>query len=401
MRHPSLLTIGLLVACGPAAGTPEAIRTDSAGVEVVMNSGVDRALPWAVTSTDTLFDPASDSTLQGEAGALDLAADATGRLVLADGRRADRRVLVRAPDGAIRPLGRHGDGPGEYELPGGIGVAPMGEVLVVDPTKQGYIRFDAEGHPLPIVRWSWFGRGFSRRGAWYGGGLAVQLTDMGAGDGDDQPVRESADGQGPRTLQTLYLATATDTTTIAILQEPPMKMARFEGCQVGIAWPPVFFPTLLWTGNAALLAVSADGGYRIDIWRGGKLTRSIRREFTPRPVTAALAERHLAPGTTINFGARAPCLIPAAEIVEKQGFAPTLPAIKRLSMAPDGTLWVERWTIQGEPVRRDLFDPSGAYLGTLTGDAPWPQAWMPDGRFVGVGANGDSLPVVVRYRVDR
>ena len=101
----------------------------------------------------------------------------------------------------------------------------------------------------------------------------------------------------------------------------------------------------------------------------------------------------------IRVGGRPPCLIPASEIIEKQGFAPTLPAIKRLAMAADGTLWVERWTIKGEPLERDIFDPAGTYLGTLTGDVPWPHAWLPNGEFVSVSADADSLPVVVRYAV--
>jgi hypothetical protein len=60
---------------------------------------------------------------------------------------------------------------------------------------------------------------------------------------------------------------------------------------------------------------------------------------------------------------------------------------------------VERYTIKGEPMLRDIFDDTGAYLGTLTGDIPWPQAWLPDGRYVSVSANEDSLPVLIRNSV--
>jgi hypothetical protein len=118
----------------------------------------------------------------------------------------------------------------------------------------------------------------------------------------------------------------------------------------------------------------------------------------PRAATKELATQDLGEGQRWFIGAR-PCVLPAAEIVERQGIAPTIPVIKRLSMAEDGTLWVERWTLKGEPPLRDLFDPSGAYLGTLTGDLAWPQAWLPDGEYISVGANADSLPVVVRYAV--
>jgi hypothetical protein len=85
--------------------------------------------------------------------------------------------------------------------------------------------------------------------------------------------------------------------------------------------------------------------------------------------------------------------------VAQQGYAATIPAIKKISMAADGTLWVERYTVKGETLLRDIFDPTGAYLGTLSGDIPWPQAWLPEGQYVSVGADADSLPVVVRYAV--
>lgn len=399
MRHLSFLAFGVVAACSNASAPSDARRTDSAGVELVQNIGPDRALHLSASPTDTLFDPATDTVLQGEAQKLQIGADAEGRIVFADGARGDRHVLRRERDGTYRQIGGHGGGPGEYGLAGGIGVAPSGEVLVVDYTKEGYLRFDPDGRPLPLLPWSAIGKGFARTGGYFAGGLVAQLTDMGAGDGEASGAGGGADSDSPRTTQRLFLLLARDTVQVAELREPPMKMARYEGCGVGYAQPPLFFPSLLWSGNATMLAVVSDGGYQIDVWRDGRLVRRIRRASTPRTVTESLAERELSPGLTITFGPRAPCLIAAPELVEKQGFAPALPAIRRLTMAEDGTLWVERWTLKGEPRQRDLFGPTGAYLGTLTGDMPWPDAWLPDGRFLSISGNADSLPVVVRYAV--
>ena len=399
MRQLSFLTIGLVVACTKAPTAPVATRSDSAGVEIVMNPGADRPLTWPVTAVDTLFDPAVDTLLQGEARSVSVSADAQGRLVLTDGGYADRRVLRREVDGSIHQIGRRGGGPGEYEMVGGVSVAPSGEVAVVDYSKQGYVRFDGADRPLPLVKWSQFGSGFSRGGGYYAGGLVAQITDMGTGSGEEQVVRQAENGEGPRPVQILYLATASDTVQVARVVDPPMKMMMFDACHVGFSQPPLFYPSLQWGGNAEVLAVVVDGAYRIDVWRGGRLARSIRREFTPRTTTRALAEQDVGEGMKISVGGRPPCLIPASEIIEKQTFAPTLPAIKRLAMAADGTLWVERWTIKGEPAQRDIFDATGAYLGTLTGNTPWPQAWLPNGEFISIGADADSLPVVVRYAV--
>jgi hypothetical protein len=44
-----------------------------------------------------------------------------------------------------------------------------------------------------------------------------------------------------------------------------------------------------------------------------------------------------------------------------------VPLIRRLSLDPEGRLWVERYTFADEPSRVDIFDPAGRYLGTLTG----------------------------------
>ncbi|HVX87479.1 MAG TPA: hypothetical protein VG940_01025 [Gemmatimonadales bacterium] len=391
---PALALSAGLLACGTGRAASTAVRSDSAGVEIVSNPGPDRTLALPVTPSDTIIDPAVDTALQGEARGVQVGADAAGRLVFVDGGFADRRVLRQEQDGTIHQVGRRGGGPGEYQMVGGVGVSPDGELLVVDYSKQGFVRFDGNDRPLPLIPWSLFGRGFSRAGGYYGGGLVVQRYDM-PGGGREAPVP----GPDARPVQVLHFAGPVDTLRVAEVTEPPMKMMMFEQCHVGFAQPPLFFPSLQWTGNAELLAVVHDGSYRIDVWKGGRWVRSIRRDLPPRVATDALALQELGEGQRISVGGGPPCLIPAADILEKQGRAESVPAIRRLSMAADGTLWVERYTVKGETPLRDIFDPSGAYLGTLAGDIPWPQAWLPDGRYVSVGADADSLPVVVRYAV--
>jgi hypothetical protein len=387
VRRFSLLAIGVLAACSKGLRIPEATRTDSAGVEIVMNSGVDRALTWRVLATDTLFDPASDTTLQGEARALRVRADAGGRLFFIDGASMDRRFLRQDLDGSIRQIGRKGDGPGEYQMAGDVAIAADGEALLMDYAKQAFVHFDPGGAPLANVPWAAFGQSGTRgsiRSAGFAGGGFVLVR----GDGTDSTS----------TLR-LLLARTTDTTELIRLKEPLPTMVNFESCRIGVGLMPRFSPTILWSGNTRLVAAAAGDGYRIDIWEGGDLVRSIRRDLPARAATKALALQDLGEGMRISLPGTSNCLIPAADLIEKGGFAPTVPAVKQLSTAPDGTLWVERHTIRGEPMQRDVFDPTGTYLGTIIGDVPWPQAWLPDGRFVAVNANTDSLPVVVRYAV--
>ena len=72
------------------------------------------------------------------------------------------------------------------------------------------------------------------------------------------------------------------------------------------------------------------------------------------------------------------------EVVEKQGFAPYLTMISQLALAPDGTLWVQRYEVGDVPQPIDIFDIEGRYLGTLPDDVPFPIGFLPDGRMLAV-----------------
>lgn len=386
MRRVSLLTLGLLAACGKGSGAPSATRTDSAGVEIVMNPGTDHLLDRPVTALDTIYDPASDTLLQSEARMLGLAVDRQGRLVLADGGFSDRRILRQGSDGAFHQVGRRGGGPGEYQMFSGVTVSPDGEILISDFGKRGFVRFGPDDAPLPVIPWATLDhglpRGFPQDDRFVAGGIVVTYSEM----------SEST------SVKRVRLATPTDSLLLAEMHEPAPKTLFFKSCGVSFMGAALYYPSPRWTGNAQMVALTTGDGYEISIWSGGKRIRVIRRAVPPRPATKELAMQDLGEGQRMFIGAR-PCVLPAAEIVEQQGIAPTIPVIKRLSMATDGTLWVERYTVKGETPLHDIFDPTGAYLGTLKGEIPWPQAWLPDGQYISVGANADSLPVVVRYGV--
>lgn len=369
--------------CAQGPSGPQAVRTDSAGIEIVLNPGADRAFPDTVIVADTLYDPATDSTLQGEARMLSLGGDARGRIVVADGGFNDRRILRAGTDGAFHQVGRRGGGPGEYQMLSTVAVSPDGEILAGDYGKRAYLRFGPNDSILPPIPWSGFGTGFAESGGYAGGGVVAMVQEM----------SESS------SVHRIKLLTATDTLLLAEFSEGAPKQLMYESCKVGFMGAPLFTPRPSWTGNRESVALATSGAYEILVWKGGKLVRIIRRSVPVRASTRALAVQDVGEGFRIIVGNRGPCTIPPEDIVTQQGFASTIPAIKQIVMAADGTLWVERWTIKGEPLQRDIFDPSGAYLGTLAGDIPWPQAWLPDGRYVSVRADADSLPVVVRYAV--
>lgn len=251
----------------------------------------------------------------------------------------------------------------------------------MDYGKRAFVRFAPSGSFLPQVDWATLGHGFVRDAKFAAGGL----------------VLFQAEQAGSTSVQTLRLMTGRDTILLASLREPPSEMVFFDACKVGLASPPMYFPNVTWSGGSDRVAVVHDAAYRVEIWRDGRLRQVIRRAVPPRPATKALAMQDLGEGQRIGLPGKGWCLIPASEIVEKQGIAATIPAVRRLSIGPDGALWVERWTIRGEPSLRDVFDSTGSYLGTLRGEIPWPQAWMRDGRYLSVLADADSAPVLMRY----
>jgi hypothetical protein len=382
VRRFPLFALGIVAACSKTPAS-DAARTDSAGVEIVTNTGIDRVLTWPVEAMDTIYDPATDTMLQGEARMLSLGADARGQLAFADGGFNDRRVIRRGVDGVLHQVGRRGGGPGEYQMPSSIAVAPDGELLVSDFSKHSFLRYGVDDAILPPVPWSAFGDGFIQFGGYGGGGIVAVLSEM----------SEST------SVKRIVQLSATDTTLLGEVHESAPKQLMYESCHVGFMGAPLFYPAPSWSGNHELVALVTTGRYEIVLWHAGHPVRIIRRPLPPRAATKALAIQDVGDGFRIILGDRGPCVVPPEEIVAQQGYAPTIPAIKRLTMATDGTLWVERYTVKGESPLRDIFDPSGAYLGTLQGEIPWPQAWLPDGQFVAVGADADSLPVVVRYAV--
>jgi hypothetical protein len=148
-----------------------------------------------------------------------------------------------------------------------------------------------------------------------------------------------------------------------------------------------------WDVGDTLVAVATGADYRIEILSAdGHLLRSVRRALPARGATVVDAERW-AEANPIRFtqAGGAECRIPVAEMVEKIGYADSLPAIGLVVLAPDGALWVRRWSVSGHDGPIDVFDPTGAYLGTLPSTFPFPLHVRTDGRLL--YAEKDSLDI--------
>jgi hypothetical protein len=340
--------LALLAACAAQGGRNGARVTDSAGVALVESPGEDIPLPWQLTEVRRIGGADTGAAAFTRAGAWNVAADpARGRIYVLDGQ-AKQVAAFDTAGTLLRVMGREGGGPGELRFPQLVWVLADGTVEVLDVVKGGLVRFSPEGEVL----------------------AEQSLT-------GDFP-----EGKPHRTRDTLYLVrsdfeettrhlrfqvrTPADTTVLLAQSAPLPGMTRFA-C-VAINMPRLFTPQIRMAGSGGRVAASPQVPYLVQLYQGGRLVRSVRRSVSPPPADRAAIARRYPEGMRFMSGAGG-CTVQAAELEEKLGAAPEVPLIEALALAPDGTLWVQRYTFEDEPPRVDVFDAEGVYHGTLTGRA--------------------------------
>lgn len=175
------------------------------------------------------------------------------------------------------------------------------------------------------------------------------------------------------------------------------NVIHYESCRVRISLPPLFADPPAWDARGAVLAMSEPPAYGIRLWRGGSTT-ILRRSISPSRATPAAVATELGDGEEWVIGAT-PCVVPAEEVVRQRGVAEYVPIIRRVAVAPDGSVWAMRKVPGRGAGPIDVFDSAGEYIGTLTADAPWPAAFGPEGEVLTMEADDLGVQRVVVYRV--
>lgn len=404
---PALLALAA-TACG-AGESPRPIeveRTDSAGVEVVTSSAEDHEFGLSLRRLFTLGgeEEGPESFYFLQTGLID--SDREGRIYVLDMSAA--RVVVLSPDGElIQTMGREGGGPGEFMDPNGIAVSPEGVVSVFNFGKGGLVRFAADGTVLPE-------RSFQESPTWsrqrhfaaLGGGIAVST--IAASPGSEERTHQlrlvMAAGAAGEAGALAGEGNPAAAAAITIVERTQASRGRVlsERCGGGIQREQIFSQDLIWDALGDWVAISAEPSYSIavaDVVR--RATRIIRRPLAPVPATRELALAEVDEGFTMNFG-RGPCTITARELVDGLGFADVVPPILNLRLAPDGELWVERRAAEDPTSSRiDIFDPTGAYLGTLPDGTPFPVLLLPNSRMAVVEKDEFDVARLVVMEVER
>jgi hypothetical protein len=365
-------------ACGSDTPALDVTRVDSAGIEIVRNGG-ERALDWRLEPELTLGgqDDGPESFFRIHPASI---AAHDGALYVLD--PGNHRVLEFDLEGRhVRTLGGRGGGPGELEWPQSLMIEADGTLAIADISRQGLVRIASDGEPLENrVLEGWRGG----RVAPYGGGLIAQLETGGPGEAESQLVHLAGDQRTP------------------ILSAPRPQLKPVDlGCVQISGMAPYFAPSLTWGTGADRLVVNQEAGYQLDVYSGPDLVRRIRRDVPARPATLELAIQEVGEKFEVTFGGGGSCVVPPEKVAEARGFAEFIPAIRRLAVAPDGTIWVQRFAVKGDDAAVDLFAADGEYLGTLPPGTPFPAAFLGPDRFATTEKDDLDVDHVVVYRVDR
>lgn len=382
-RMGFLIAIGaVLAAC--AADAPRRVtveRTDSAGIAIITNRGADFLLDWTFTPTLTLGGEDEGPESFFNIGPTAVAADTRGNLYIMD--RGNHRVVIFDDAGNhLRTLGRKGGGPGEFQMwPQGIAIASNGTINVYDVGKQGLVRFAPDGTPLQTRR---IEGGFLNRYALLRDGIAIHVDAFNNDAAFDR-------------IQTI--TDAGDTTTVLSIPSAPLKPVDF-GCVKISGMAPLFAPSLQWDAIDNHILATSGAEYVLDLYEGPRHAASIRRDLPPRPATRELALRQVDDFKVFIEGS-GECKVPAARVVDEQGIAEFLPAIGRIRVAPNGTIWVQRYAVRGEAAPTDILSPDGEYLGTLPEGTPFPAAFLHRDRIAAIEKDELDLQRVVVYQINR
>lgn len=323
--------------------------TDSAGVQIVENRAADDSLPWRFERMAQIGGADSGVQAFDQVGWYNVATDGRGQIAVFDRDNGNRVQVFDSLGRHLRSLGARGGGPGEVEYADAVSMDAVGNVSVYDRSKAAIVRWAADGAVLPELR------GFDARGSIWGKALVR----------DDTVYTALSRADSARSVRIVERWSMRDTVPLDSLVSTRAPMVRFS-C-VGLAIPPLLSSELAYAVSDSGLAITAQSQYVVDVYRDGRRVRSVRRAMTPVPATIEDASKLFPEGMRVRFGGPKECVVPARELGEKLGMAPTIPLVRNMAWSPDGSLWVERYTFEGDPPQTDVFDARGGYVGTAYG----------------------------------
>jgi hypothetical protein len=408
-KTTTLLAAALLVGLLPAAGAGQTVTLPKR----------DRVLAGTPTTLYTVG-RAEGEDWEMFAGITSLAFDDDEQLYVLD-QQAQRVLVFDAHGRFVRQIGRRGGGPGELQAAFAVAVTTGGAVVVSDLGRRAFVVYDRGGTFRRNVPFAEGTLGSGALQAHPSGGVLSAPRRMSVG-GSPAEIRASA--AAPETQPILLQALDADDAARVIV-DVPVPSSRIStqstsaGTRVMMGPPPMFSPTLRWTGvGDGTVAVAHEAGYSIRIHDvDGRVRRSITRDIPPRRVSnrdreeaRALRRRQLESGQGMAIIAGGgggggaptrPSVVPEAVLrsqIDQMEFAETIPVIRALRTAADGRIWVarqEKVDASRDPI--DIISASGEYVGTVVGQQ-LPAAFSARGRAAYIDIDELGVP---RVRVVR
>lgn len=385
-----------VAACGAAdraAGAPEAVVRDSAGITIVENVVADSSAWrwWPVRSVPEVeigtVDGEGPTSLHRVVGVVRLS---DGRVAVANGGSSEIR-LFDAAGGHVGTLGRAGGGPGEFQALTALLRGPGDSLLAWDVRLRrvtvfgpdgGYARdlqLMADGTPLTLV------------GTLAGGRL------LGSQSIFDNVTEASSGLQRPPLAVAAFDAAGVRTTEFGRHPGEERTIRIGDGIiQIGL--PPFARRTQVAGNGDQVIVATQDRGELLVYGLDGGLTRIVRTGVTPGPVTDADLAAHI---TRVTAD-----MAPDQQAVVRGGLeamprVASRPAHGPLVVADNGDIWLSDfpdpatqhadWTVfdaDGVAVARVRL-PEGFRLFAVEGD-----------RLVGVARDALDVEYVRVYRLD-
>lgn len=307
-----------------------------------------------------------------------------GRVIVAD-RFAKTVTLADFRAGTATAIGREGQGPGEYAFPAGLVALPGDTTLLVDPGQRRFLIIGPGAKPTGLLSFpgNMTGllrvRGSDRQGRIYLQGNELSGLQPGATLPDSVPVlrwdraRNRIDTLGRVKIPSVQSATSGSANARSFV----MRVQPFS-------------PQDDWSvGADGQVGVARVGSYHVEWWKpAGQRVTGPAVAYQKVAVNQADKDRFKAASTNprggfrMNVGGpgragRAPPPAPALSEPDWPQFKPPF-RDGTSQVAPDGSLWVQRYGAADAPLVYDVFDGAGRLTRQVS---------LPKGaRVVGFGA---------------
>lgn len=289
---------------------------------------------------------------------------ADGRVLVSDWIE-ETVSLVDVGRGVVRVIGRRGEGPAEYRLPGALLPLPGDSTLLVD---QGNERLLVIGPDLRIAR------SFSSHRPGITHTITPRAVDRRGRFYFEIPAWADPEGGGDSVAVARWDPAADRVERLARVRGITYREGRVEGIPYVI-----FAPRDVWQVDpAGRIALVRSARYMVE-WReaDGSLMHGPPVRRPPLAVTApdrlGYVTQFMATAVIAGRGEQGMTAMPAsqktpealARLVAKQEFRDVRPPFTDRTplIGPDGTVWVERSVASGAPPAWDRFDSRGAHLG--------------------------------------